>query len=209
MRRRPGIAGLQRDVATRVRCLFIRLQVRTIIRQGVYKAVGEHVNQTITQQAQSQLHTFRKSLEEFAIKHRYVHSMYTLMHISIRCCCRDDIRRNHVFRAQFHTMCANIGVDPLASNKGMWAQLLGLGDFYYQLGVQVIEACLATRAYNGGLIELQTLQQQVQVVDSGMLSLYIYNVSHSDVEALWQSQSAAMTWFGRWRSSRCWAAGSG
>lgn len=60
-------------------------------------------------------------------------------------------------------MCANIGVDPLASNKGMWAQLLGLGDFYYELGVQVIEACLATRAHNGGLIELHTLQQHVQV----------------------------------------------
>lgn len=34
-------------------------------------------------------------------------------------------------------MCANVGVDPLASNKGAWAQLLGFGDFYYELGVQV------------------------------------------------------------------------
>ena len=31
------------------------------------------------------------------------------------------------------------------SNVGMWAQLLGIGDFYSELGVQVIEACLATR----------------------------------------------------------------
>lgn len=60
-------------------------------------------------------------------------------------------------------MCANIGVDPLASNKGMWAQLLGLGDFYYELGVQVIEACLATRQHNGGMIELHKLQHHVQV----------------------------------------------
>ncbi len=60
-------------------------------------------------------------------------------------------------------MCANIGVDPLASNKGMWAQLLGLGDFYYQLGVQVIEACLTTRHINGGMIELHKLQAHVQV----------------------------------------------
>lgn len=50
---------------------------------------------------------------------------------------REEIRRDPIFRAQFHTMCANIGVDPLASNKGMWAQLLGFGDFYYELGVQV------------------------------------------------------------------------
>ena len=50
---------------------------------------------------------------------------------------RNEIRRDPIFRAQFHTMCSNIGVDPLASNKGVWAQLLGFGDFYYELGVQV------------------------------------------------------------------------
>ena len=60
-------------------------------------------------------------------------------------------------------MCANIGVDPLASNKGMWAQLLGFGDFYYELGVQVVEACLATRAVNGGLMDLESLSIYVQV----------------------------------------------
>jgi ESCRT-II complex subunit VPS22 len=32
-------------------------------------------------------------------------------------------------------MCAKVGVDPLASNKGFWAELLGIGDFYYELGV--------------------------------------------------------------------------
>ena len=37
---------------------------------------------------------------------------------------REDIRANPAFRAQFHAMCANIGVDPLASNKGLWAQVL-------------------------------------------------------------------------------------
>lgn len=76
---------------------------------------------------------------------------------------RNDIRQDPVFRAQFHTMCANIGVDPLASNKGMWAQLLGFGDFYYELGVQIVEACLATRAYNGGFMELGALRDAVQV----------------------------------------------
>jgi len=49
---------------------------------------------------------------------------------------REDVRRDPAFRAQFHAMCANVGVDPLASNKGAWAQLLGFGDFYYELGVQ-------------------------------------------------------------------------
>lgn len=49
-----------------------------------------------------QLSAFRSNLEEFARKYRA------------------DVRRDPVFRAQFHTMCANIGVDPLASNK-VWA----------------------------------------------------------------------------------------
>ena len=31
-------------------------------------------------------------------------------------------------------MCASIGVDPLASNKGFWSNMLDIGDFYYELG---------------------------------------------------------------------------
>jgi ESCRT-II complex subunit VPS22 len=45
----------------------------------------------------------------------------------------------------------------------MWSELLGLGDFYYELGVQIVEACLATRPYNGGLIPLDELTALVQV----------------------------------------------
>jgi ESCRT-II complex subunit VPS22 len=48
---------------------------------------------------------------------------------------QSDIRKNPVFRQQFHEMCAKVGVDPLASNKGVWAELLGIGDFYYELGL--------------------------------------------------------------------------
>ncbi|XP_057243993.1 vacuolar-sorting protein SNF8 isoform X1 [Malurus melanocephalus] len=58
-------------------------------------------------------------------------------------------------------MCATIGVDPLASGKGFWSELLGFGDFYYELGVQIIEVCLALKHRNGGLITLEELQQQV------------------------------------------------
>ena len=47
---------------------------------------------------------------------------------------QNDIRKNPAFRSQFHEMCAKVGVDPLASNKGFWAELLGIGDFYYELG---------------------------------------------------------------------------
>lgn len=45
-------------------------------------------------------------------------------------------------------------MDPLASNKGFWAEVLGVGDFYYELGVQIVDVCMATRPVNGGLIDV-------------------------------------------------------
>lgn len=44
----------------------------------------------------------------------------------------------------------------------MWAELLGFGDFYYELGVQLVEACLASRQLNGGLMELGALRAAVE-----------------------------------------------
>ncbi|KAL8166956.1 hypothetical protein V2J09_008455 [Rumex salicifolius] len=104
-----------------------------------YRLLGENVAKLRTDLMKEQLATFRSHLEEFARKHK------------------NDIRKNPTFRAQFHEMCAKVGVDPLASNKGFWAELLGIGDFYYELGVQIVEICLATRPHNGGLITLQEL----------------------------------------------------
>ncbi|KAK1267973.1 hypothetical protein QJS04_geneDACA022883 [Acorus gramineus] len=104
-----------------------------------YRLVGDHVAKLRTDMMKEQLETFRSQLEEFARKHK------------------NDIRKNPAFRAQFHEMCAKVGVDPLASNKGFWAELLGIGDFYYELGVQIVDICLATRSHNGGLINLQEL----------------------------------------------------
>lgn len=104
-----------------------------------YRLVGENVAKIRTDLMKEQLATFKSQLEEFAQKHK------------------NDIRKNPIFRSQFHEMCAKVGVDPLASNKGFWAELLGIGDFYYELGVQIVEICLATRSHNGGLINLQEL----------------------------------------------------
>ena len=42
-------------------------------------------------------------------------------------------------------------------------QVLGFGDFYYELGVQIVEACLATRPLNGGLMEMKPLMRFVNV----------------------------------------------
>ncbi|TPX31844.1 hypothetical protein SmJEL517_g04927 [Synchytrium microbalum] len=91
----------------------------------------------------SQLGVFKSNLEEFAKKYR------------------KDINKDPVFRMHFQKMCTNIGVDPLASNKGFWAEVLGFGDFYYELGVQIAEVCLTTRDSNGGLIEIKELKRLV------------------------------------------------
>ncbi|KAG6790629.1 hypothetical protein POTOM_006788 [Populus tomentosa] len=129
MRRRPGIGGLQTAAAAR----------------DQYRLLGENVAKLRTDLMKEQLATFRSQLEEFARKHKVFSSVM------------NDIRKNPTFRTQFHEMCAKVGVDPLASNKGFWAELLGIGDFYYELGVQIVEICLATRPHNGGLINLQEL----------------------------------------------------
>lgn len=57
-------------------------------------------------------------------------------------------------------MCAAIGVDPLASGKGFWS-VLGMGDFYYELSVQVVEVCMAHANQCGGLMELDELRQRL------------------------------------------------
>jgi len=70
-------------------------------------------------------HKFKwKSVFLFSLVMLYIHIVLV----------QSDIRKNPIFRQQFHEMCAKVGVDPLASNKGVWAELLGIGDFYYELG---------------------------------------------------------------------------
>ncbi|MFS7984808.1 putative winged helix-like DNA-binding domain superfamily, Snf8/Vps36 family [Helianthus anomalus] len=85
-----------------------------------YRLLGENVAKLRTDLMKEQLSTFRSQLEDFARKHK------------------NDIKKNPAFRSQFHEMCAKVGVDPLASNKGFWAELLGIGDFYYELGNDLV-----------------------------------------------------------------------
>ena len=37
---------------------------------------------------------------------------------------------------------------------GFWSELLGVGDLYYELGVQVVELCVATSHLNGGMLPM-------------------------------------------------------
>jgi len=90
-----------------------------------------------------QLDSFKNFLEDFATKHQ------------------SDIKKDPEFRRHFQKLCSQIGVDPLSSSKGFWSEILGVGDFYYEVGVQVIEACLATKPKNGGLLSLKDLHKLV------------------------------------------------
>eukprot|EP00123_Amoebidium_parasiticum_P020711 comp5516_c0_seq1/m.1443 comp5516_c0_seq1/g.1443 ORF comp5516_c0_seq1/g.1443 comp5516_c0_seq1/m.1443 type:complete len:247 (-) comp5516_c0_seq1:36-776(-) len=127
MRRGPGIAGIQRQQAT-----------KQIARQ-----VGEQMEEAEMKTMTEQMEVFKTQLENFALKHK------------------KDIAKNPVFRTHFQKMCAQVGVDPLASRKGFWSELLGVGDFYFELGVQIVEVCLAARPRNGGLMDLDDVMKQV------------------------------------------------
>lgn len=112
------------------------------LEQEKYKDKGTEIQENQFEEMTRQLEVFRTNLEEFATKHR------------------NEIKKNPQFRKQFQEMCASIGVDPLASGKGFWS-VLGIGDFYYELAVQIVEVCLATNYKNGGLIGLDELRTKL------------------------------------------------
>lgn len=41
--------------------------------------------------------------------------------------------------------------------KGFWTEMLGIGDFYYELAVQIVEICFSMRVETGGLLEINVL----------------------------------------------------
>lgn len=106
-----------------------------------YAALSEDISQGQVNALHSQLSHFRSALVRFASAHRR------------------DILRDPSFRHAFQQMCASIGVDPLAGPRkgGWWSEVLGLGDWQHELGVQIIDICINTRERNGGVIEMTEL----------------------------------------------------
>ncbi|EJU06063.1 winged helix DNA-binding domain-containing protein [Dacryopinax primogenitus] len=111
-----------------------------------YKPLSSAISRSQIDSLQQQLATFREALTRFAREHR------------------NDIRRNPEFRQQFQQMCAAIGVDPLAGPRkgGWWAELIGYGDWTYELAIQIVEICVNTRDINGGLIEMDEVLRMVR-----------------------------------------------
>lgn len=100
---------------------------------------GEQIAQESLLKMRTQLEQFKQHLSDFATAHK------------------KEIQNDAAFRSHFHTMCAQLGVDPLTSRKGIWSEILGVGDYYYSLGIRIIERCVATRHVNGGIIALHDL----------------------------------------------------
>ena len=125
--------------------------------QRSFATLSSELSKAQVDHLQSQLAQFRTALTHFAKTHR------------------DSIRRNPKFRHEFQRMCASIGVDPLAGPRkgGWWAELLGMGDWQYELGVQIVDVCVSTRERNGGLIDMGELVRMVSVlrgVESGVIT---------------------------------------
>jgi ESCRT-II complex subunit VPS22 len=106
-----------------------------------YASLSDSLSRQSLDALQTQLSQFRAALQRFAASHR------------------EDIKKDPAFRASFQQMCSAIGVDPLAgpSKGGWWAELLGMGDWQYELGVQIIDICVGTRDRNGGMIDMDEL----------------------------------------------------
>lgn len=115
-----------------------------------YTKVGRTMEETKLSFVQDVLSSFKTALADFAAKHK------------------DRINSDPEFRQQFHAMCLSAGVDPLASGKGFWADILGVGDFYFELGVKIIQITVQTRAENGGVMALRDIHDRIR--RSGKLS---------------------------------------
>ncbi len=48
------------------------------------------------------------------------------------------------------------------ASKGFWAQIMGVGDFYYELGIQVVESCLLLQDQTGGLADVSLVKRQIE-----------------------------------------------
>ena len=110
-----------------------------------FEALGKQMEDKHINHIEEQMSLFKTKLEEFANKHKRT------------------IREDPVFRRQFQQMCSKIGVDPLASNKGVWAKL-GVSQFYTELSVQIVDVCLSTRGLNGGLIDMNDLINCIKIM---------------------------------------------
>lgn len=157
MRRGPGIAALD----------------RTLHSTTAFSTLGDSLTASQLVELGSQLDTFSSSLRQFSSRHRH------------------EIRKNAEFRHAFQKMCYSIGVDPLSSStrsssglSGLWSDMLGLGDWQYELGVQIIDVCVSTRSSNGGVIAMDDLIRRVTLLRTGGKQISKSNKEKEEAEEI-------------------------
>ena len=133
---------------------------KKLLEQEKFAATANQIQENQIEKLTQQMGTFKTHLEEFA--HKY----------------KNEIKNDPNFRKQFQDMCANIGVDPLASSKGFWSELLGVGDFYYELAIQIIEICNSYQERTGGLLYLDFIFEKIKQ----LRGKYAQNLSVDDLK---------------------------
>ena len=103
-----------------------------------YADIGKQLEELNIDHITKTLNEFRHTLITFAEEHK------------------SDINADPEFRHQFHQMCKSINIDPLASSKGFWS-ILGVGDYYYQISVLIIDISFRTRAFDGGIMNIKKM----------------------------------------------------
>lgn len=129
-------------------------------RLALFQQKGTNLAREELEKLTSQMGEFRSNLEKFAQKYR------------------KDIKRDPDFRRKFQQMCAVAGVDPLRSSANFWGKLLGVGDFYYELAIQIVEVFLTTSDKNGGIMTIEELLSSV--ISSRNVNLKKSSSSKSD-----------------------------
>lgn len=111
-----------------------------------YSSLSTSIHQQQQAALDAHIKTFQSALSRFASTHRA------------------KIASSPEFRNAFSQMCADLGVDPLGgAEKGIWDKL-GLGDWYYALGVQIVDVCLRARERGGGLVALEEVISGVELL---------------------------------------------
>ncbi|GAA5866812.1 hypothetical protein JCM3774_001809 [Rhodotorula dairenensis] len=109
-----------------------------------WHSLGASLAAQQTASLSAQLATFQHALSRFSSLHR------------------QQILSSPSFRTHFSQLCHELGVDPLGGGaKGLWDKI-GVGDWYYALGVQVVDVCLAKRERGGGLVALDEVLHGVE-----------------------------------------------
>jgi ESCRT-II complex subunit VPS22 len=104
--------------------------------QAVVQHQATELDKKKLKAAKMQLEQFQTILRRFAKKHK------------------GKIYKDPEFRDSFIRMCDELDVDPLQSRGGFFAKALGVGDFYHELSVKIIDACDPLKRKHGPLIPL-------------------------------------------------------